>query len=253
MSNINNLMTNNPQTDPRFLRLEGASNLRDLGGLIGSGGRPVRPGRIFRSDYIHLLSAADEAELVGRLGIRTVVDLRSEVEVAETPGAWVDQGIELLHTPLRIDLDLLHDEEDGLTRFYMGFLDPPDASMREAVAALLDAGRHPLLIHCSAGKDRTGMTVALMLELLGVDREAIVADYTLTQERMPAVLAKLAAATGSDPSKGSIPAAAFEARAETMVDFLAAFDRRYADVGAWLREYGFEDAAIDGFRAEMLG
>ena len=134
------------------------------------------------------------------LRLRTVIDLRSDGEVGATPSAWAHAtGADVVRLPIAegvegTDTDYVHrliagtlhrfDAAD-LTRFYIVTLERRAAVFAEAVRLLGDAGRLPLLVHCSAGKDRTGLLVALVLSVLGTPRERIVADYALTGELRP--------------------------------------------------------------------
>jgi protein-tyrosine phosphatase len=175
----------------RHWRLEGATNFRDLGGYAGAGGRPVRWRRLFRSDHLGALTAADLAALAP-LGISAAIDFRGAGERAaalyELPGA-------ALHA-LAIEptvVQRLHDVE-GAGR-------PPNAV--DAAALMRDLYRRlavestdrygefferllsaqgPVVFHCTAGKDRTGFAAALLLLALGVDRAVVMDDYLLTNE-----------------------------------------------------------------------
>jgi protein-tyrosine phosphatase len=153
---------------PRVLPLEGASNLRDLGGWRTAEGRRVRHGRIFRSAALHGLTEADLARL-NETGLRTVCDLRGAREAARAPSRLLERGAATGEGAT-----------DLLRQAYLAYVSDHLPAYRALFALLLEEARRPLLFHCSAGKDRTGIGAALILTVLGVDRATVVADYVAT-------------------------------------------------------------------------
>ncbi|MFD8596143.1 tyrosine-protein phosphatase [Kitasatospora sp. NPDC059646] len=226
-----------PSTETaRSLGLASAVNARDLGGYGTADGRRVRPGLLLRTEALSRLGEADR-ELLGALGLRHVVDLRSLDEVRHL-GADLVPGLPtavlpmdaaatlsvpspdglgptLHHLPVfSADFDLYVDlrralgsgEPDAMhavlgegrgtammTSMYRWFVTDPLARSRFATVLRLiaEADGGPVLFHCTAGKDRTGWTAALLLTALGVPREAVVADYLLTNERAAARIARV--------------------------------------------------------------
>ncbi|MEP7099321.1 MAG: tyrosine-protein phosphatase [Burkholderiales bacterium] len=169
-------------------------NLRDLGGLIGAGGRRIAHGRLFRSSHLHALAPDDEPALAA-LGIRTVVDFRgvNERQLALSRGLAI--GTDEIHLPIEprglgalremrkagaVDesavVELMH---NAYRRFVLHY-SPVYAAL---LARLQEPAAVPLLFHCTAGKDRTGMAAALILLALGVSREAITDDFLISNER----------------------------------------------------------------------
>jgi protein-tyrosine phosphatase len=238
-------------TDPRFLELVGANNVRDLGGLPTADGRAVRPGRILRSDFLVRLDRADERQLIGELGLQRVIDLRTVAEVERFPGPWEDLGVDVVRAALPLDPAFVANAATEMTGLYLTFAAPPASALATAVEALLDVDRHPVLVHCAAGKDRTGVLVALALELLGVEREVIGLDYSLTRERMPQVIARLEVEADRKRSS-TLPEVMYGADPVTIEDFLAAVDERFGSARGWAAEVGIDAAAIERFRAAML-
>lgn len=173
--------------------LAGAPAFRDIGGLPATGGGRVRRGRVFRSDKLSGLSAQD-ADVLRSLGIRALMDLRSDGERRAHPNqlphdlACKEMSCSVLtdvravgastYEPLRRDPSPAGVREMmlGLYRAMPGAFAP---HMRQLVQ-MITAGDLPLVIHCTAGKDRTGFAVAVLLSLLGVAREDIVQEYLLT-------------------------------------------------------------------------
>jgi protein-tyrosine phosphatase len=168
--------------------LEGASNFRDFGDHPAGGGRRVRTGHLFRSNKLSGLTAADQARLTG-LGIRTIFDLRLEQERQRDPTAWSAPGLSIETFPPRnkrrlVDMALEYPatQEGALALMHDFYAEMPHTMthMFGTIFRRLADGGAPCIIHCSAGKDRTGLAAALLLAALGVDRETIVADYAFT-------------------------------------------------------------------------
>lgn len=164
-------------------------NFRDVGDIPTRSGQRVRTGVLYRSEGPRNLGPAQRAEL-DRLDIKAIFDLRSAVERDADPHAWQGEACSVLHLDIGHDLraggaiewDRLRNTPDATTAqdiMIQNYLAIPEALLAHwapAFGAMLD-GRVPALINCTAGKDRTGVAVALILELLGVERDAIVADY----------------------------------------------------------------------------
>lgn len=178
------------QTLPRSLPLQGASNVRDLGGWPVAGGRRVRAGRIWRSAALHGLTE-DDLGALSRAGIATVCDLRGEREAARAPSR-LPPGAEAHPLPIEpfVGASLRDMLERGaatgegatelLRQAYLAYVSDHLEAYRSLFALLLREERRPLLFHCSAGKDRTGIGAALILTVLGADRATVMADYVAT-------------------------------------------------------------------------
>ena len=248
----------------RWIALEGAANVRDLGGLPLEDGGVTAGGAVLRSDNLQDLTDTDRAWLVDELGLRIVVDLRTGAEVElEGPGPLVtDERVEIRHRSLfpeagahtDVDVDGLlpwqgrpiegDPDESPAVRAYLGYLrDRPDS----IVGALCDLAwaDGAAVVHCAAGKDRTGTVCALALSVAGVPREAIVADYVATEERLEALLDRLRTSPTYAPDLDGRPASSHRPRAETMTRVLDLLDERHGGPAAWLAEQGFsgDDAA----------
>jgi protein-tyrosine phosphatase len=169
--------------------LDGATNFRDLGGYVGREGRPLRWRRVFRSDHLGGLSAADHAVLA-RLNVRAALDFRGAQERAATP--YAVPGLE--QHALSIEPTVaqrMQEAEDGgrdltgemvegfMRELYRRLVQHQAPRFAEFFGHLLRA-QAPLVFHCTAGKDRTGVAAALLLLSLGVPRETVEEDYLLT-------------------------------------------------------------------------
>lgn len=176
---------------PRAVPLEGASNLRDLGGYQALDGRHVRYGRLFRSATLARLTERD-VETVASLGLRTVCDFRGVEEAARNPSRLPAgaERVSLAIEPLvgasladlmRREMATGEDVVELLGIAYREYITTWLPRYRALFDLLLDPERHALLFHCSAGKDRTGMAAALILTALGVPHATVLADYSATE------------------------------------------------------------------------
>jgi protein-tyrosine phosphatase len=172
----------------RHFELEGALNFRDLGGYPSRDGRMVRWRTIFRSDGLDSLSPADLALLVDTLGLSSVIDLRSGDEVDMVGrGALGEKKLVLHHIPIFDETRRVAERfAEGLlmTDMYVQMAERAAPRFVRAleVIARTDA---PLVFHCAAGKDRTGLLGAVLLELLGVGDDDIAEDYARSARIMP--------------------------------------------------------------------
>ena len=163
----------------RHIRLPGTRNLRDVGGYPAGDGRRTRWRTLLRTDALDRLPPRSQRALLD-LGLRQVIDLRWPEELAEAPSVFAASA-EVRYT----SIPLLPDDPGadlGLVDIYRHMFDERAAQLAEVVQALLAPGGVPAVIGCAAGKDRTGVTVALLLTTVGVAHEVIAADYALSAE-----------------------------------------------------------------------
>ena len=246
----------------RHLDLEGAHNVRDLGGYETVDGRRTRWKTFLRSDGMHRLTSRDREQLL-RYGVRTVIDLRRTEEVRSQPNVFADSdSVAYLRRNLTGDdwtsnaLDSIPDLDQAqrMARNYVRSLDTRQASYREVLAALASPGALPAIFHCTAGKDRTGRIAALLLANAGVDEETIVEDYALSARyRFQAYLA--------DPSnQPDVPRDVKTWREyqgivsppQTMRLVLKHLNDRYGGVPGYLRAIGLTDDQIESLRASAV-
>lgn len=140
----------------------------------------IRPGRLYRSDAIARLGDAGRSQLAG-LGIRRILDLRTEEEVTQQPDDVDTEVVEVIANPLFAgSLASMMQPGFGLRELYRLLIEDTGPAIAEALHRIADADG-AVLVHCTAGKDRTGIVVALALAVAGIDREVIVADYASTE------------------------------------------------------------------------
>jgi protein-tyrosine phosphatase len=178
-------------TQTRSIALNGASNFRDLGGYVGLDGRTVRWRRLFRSAHLGDLTAADQATLAG-LGLRHVFDFRGVEERLPTPCALPSVQVHSLAIEPTVVQRMSEHLNAGtplsgaqmvgyMQQTYRDFVHRNTPRFAQLMAHVR-ADDAPLVFHCTAGKDRTGFAAALILSALGVSRDAIMADYLLTNQ-----------------------------------------------------------------------
>jgi protein-tyrosine phosphatase len=243
----------------RWIALDGAVNAR-----------VVVPGVLLRSDNLQALTQADMARLLGEHRVEVVVDLRTDVEVeSEGPGPLTEQaGIRIEHRSLypdsgaQTDVDLKairpwgsavaggFPDESPVVRAYLNYLERRPDSIVAAARAIASA-EGAALVHCAAGKDRTGVVVALTLDAAGVDRPRIVDDYVATGERIEAIMDRLSRSPtyrtemmGADPHE-------LAPRATTMERVLEAVDSRSGGSAAWLTAHGLEPETLERLRRRI--
>jgi len=254
-----------------WIELEGAVNVRDLGGLPTEDGRRTAEAQLLRADNLQELSPSDVATLVRDIGVTTVVDLRSSNELKSEGPAPLDAvaGVRHAHHPVlpelgsntdviaealltKADHDKLRYPDDPVCGHYLGYLeDRPD----QIVAALRSIAHSEgaALVHCAAGKDRTGVVVALALTVAGVRPEDVVEDYAASGDRTEAVLGRLRRSRTYARDIDSKPVTAHRVRPETMTAFLDQMGARYGGVARWLADHGLSDSDLRLLRAKLRG
>lgn len=230
----------------RWLQLEGLDNVRDVGGLPIAGGGTTRPGVLLRSASLHYVTPADVRHLVETFGLSLVLDLRTAREIDEDgPTAVAAAGVETVALTFIPEegraLPETGDDTDPLTRNYLGYLADRPENVVEAVRRLAAPQAGPALVHCAAGKDRTGVLCALVLDAIGVERDAVVDDYALSATKVEDMFRRWTTAEGSDMPADLTP---HLPRAEAMAQVLATLDRDHGGAAGWLRANGLDDDAV---------
>ncbi|MHB8330204.1 MAG: tyrosine-protein phosphatase [Acidimicrobiales bacterium] len=246
-----------PADPSRHIALRGCCNFRDLGGYPTADGRRTCWRRLFRADGLAWLTDGD-LEILTELGVRSVIDLRTPLEM-ETRGRFRDDvdGVAYHHLPLT---DTLPGEEQVpawddtafVSSRYATMLRDGADTVTRAVTMLADADNLPAVFHCSVGKDRTGVLSAVVLGLLGVPDEVIVEDYALSASAMERILERL---------QGEFPDAAevvtryapviLSVEPDSMAGFLAAVHHDHGSFAALAVSLGLT-GAVERLQAELL-
>lgn len=253
----------------RWIELDGVVNMRDLGGLPTRDGRTTREGRLIRSDNLQDLSDGDVRHLVEELGVSDVIDLRSDLELSLTgPGPLRRTDLaHHHHSFLQDDRREVSGEEalalpwhdrhedrasEGFwTRHYLGYLAQRPDSVAGALAAIADSAGGAI-VHCAAGKDRTGTVTAMALSVAGVPDEEIVADYAASAERIHRIIDRL---VDVEPYASGLQGRSLDEqtpRAETMAAILTALGDAFGGASGWLRQQGWSRDEVARLRARLV-
>jgi protein tyrosine/serine phosphatase len=244
----------------RWIELEGADNTRDLGGLAVADGGRTRFRRLLRAGTLQDLTPDDVAYLTEDLGVGTVVDLRLTDEAAREGSALSGiRAVRYFSLPLssagNVRSDIVADgAEMDIVGHYVALLEGSAANIVTAARIFADDMSGPAIFHCAAGKDRTGVLAAVVLDAVGVSREAIIADYALTGQRMKQISARLLRlATYRDMralSRGIKGAAT--ADEESMAAFLDELHSRYGNGADYLTAHGMTSTELAALRAAIV-
>jgi len=239
---------------PRNLAFSSTYNFRDVGGYPGLDGRTVRWRRLFRSDALHRLGEAD-AEAFAALGVRTVIDLRRPFEIEKYGRVAERYGLDYRNLVIQHvnweevehPDDMVH--ERWLADRYLNFAEDGREGILSSLRVIADPGNAPVIVHCMAGKDRTGTVCALALSLLGVSDEDIAADYALTTPAMEPLTAYLRRKhPDAIDGKGHM----YDSPAGAMLLFLDDLRALHGSVEGYLKEIGLTDDEIASMRAHLL-
>ena len=274
-----------------WIELDGVVNMRDVGGIPTTDGTAIATGRLLRSDNLQDLTAEDIGEL-RRRGLTDVVDLRSDVEVTSTgPGPLTrEEWVRIHHHSFFDERDL---DGDGIpersapgpgpepveteespdaaqralpwvgkepstnhhnpaTAHYLSYLsDRPDSIV--AGLRVIAEAEGAALVHCAAGKDRTGTLVAVALLLAGADPQAVIADYAASSERVELILERLVATPTYRPVLAGQPAEWHLTHPETMAALIEHVQPSGdpTPLHRWLAEWGWTEADTDRLRAKL--
>lgn len=237
-----------------FIPLQGCFNFRDLGGYRTREGRTVRSGVLFRADALHFMTPEDMAFVQTSLGLSTVVDLRNPDE-ADAAGRWPGDGSSVSYRsiPFLEDRDISHPGEGvdpvvRLTEIYTWIIANAGERVARALNLLAESETLPAVVHCTAGKDRTGVLSAIVLGLLGVDDEQIMADYCLTNQ----VIGVLGERLRQRPGNEGRPLYLFEAQPRAMERALSDINNGWGGPEGFVLAHGVGPETIQRLRDALL-
>ncbi|MGH3492238.1 MAG: tyrosine-protein phosphatase [Sciscionella sp.] len=239
--------------------LPSVPNFRDIGGLATTGGARVRHGMLFRSSALHTASPHDTTRLYGEFGIRTVIDLRATEEVTANPAEIPTTARHLLvqmskETTFAYQAWLREGATEAfdVVSGYRRFLDNAAVAIVGAYRELGNDAALPAVVHCTFGKDRTGVVIAVLLALLGVPEQMIAADYAKSESAIPATISALDG--GADPTArlAELPEWSVRTRTESMADLLAVLRTQHGGAAAWAERAGLTVGELDALRDRLL-
>jgi protein-tyrosine phosphatase len=242
-------------TPERHIVFEDLHNFRDLGGYRAVDGRALRWGRLFRSDSLGKLSGEADLAAFAALGVRTVIDLRYDFEIAARGRVPERTGVRWHHLSIEhrtYDQAALGPEVKAgpyLAERFREVAEDGVVEIRQALEVIADPDSGPLVFHCASGKDRTGQLAATVLALLGVDEADIVADFELTNRATAHLLGVYLAHHGSRPrwpDFGTAPA-------EVMERFLAGLNADYGSLRGYAEQrLGVDETLVARLRETLL-
>jgi protein-tyrosine phosphatase len=238
----------------RRLNWKALLNARDLGGLATAGGRETRWGAVVRSDSLASLTPQGRAAVVA-FGVGTVIDLRLPFEVEREPNPFAEpdhHGVTYHNLSFIDPAATPPSERITLADDYKGMLRRFGPQVGEVVTTIAGAGEGGVVVHCAAGKDRTGLIAALLLAVAGVAPEAIADDYALTIESLRPREERWLADGPGDRAEREAALRWSQARPEVMLEVLADADERYGGVDGYLLQAGVQPTDIDRLRARLL-
>jgi protein-tyrosine phosphatase len=241
----------------RLLEWEGCLNARDLGGYATEDGRETRWGTVVRSDCPAALTEAGRAALAG-YGVRAIVDLRLPAELADDPNPFAepgDHGIAYTNVSFIDPAAAPPDAVSTLAEDYLQMLDRYRQGVAETLAAIARAPDDgAVLVHCAAGKDRTGLISALLLGLVDVPAETIAADYAMTAELLrPRERQWLEGLDPEERAQREAMLARYAPTAEVMLAVLEGLGERHGGVEPYLRSTGLGQDDLDRLRERLVG
>ncbi|MEU4016263.1 tyrosine-protein phosphatase [Microbacterium sp. NPDC028030] len=231
-----------------ILDVEGVTNVRDVGGIPAAGGR-IRSGVLLRSGQLSGATTSGAALL--RANVAHIVDLRDGEEVAAEPTEI--EGPDTTHLPLFLgSVRSFFEADTSLDELYLHLLEESGDRIVDAIR-IIAAGERTL-VHCTVGKDRTGVTVALALSAVGADREAVIADYALTESQLPVQRSQRIAEylRTQHPEAVNAVALATQSPAPVMRRLLEEVDERWGSAAGYLRANGMTEEELAALRAVLV-
>lgn len=259
----------NTESGPQWIDVEGVVNVRDVGGLATIDGRRTRSGVLLRSANLQSVTPAGVHHLREVLGLSAVLDMRTPRErEVEGPGPLADL-VDHHHLTLlpqlddqtrderlaAVPLDRARQDADDyrdMTGHYVGYVEDGGQNLAQALRLIARADG-PVLVHCAAGKDRTGTVVAIALELVGVTREAVVADYVASDAAIEGVHTSLLGSPMYGESLKDVTVDMLRPKADSMARFLAHVDSAYGGAHGLAMSLGLDEETVARLAVRLVG
>ena len=235
---------------------DGLFNFRDMSGLTPSLGKRIKPNVLFRSDAFGDASERDVQRLLNEFRINRVIDLRTDREVSAEKLSPMQKDV-VSYRRRVIDSgpgNAIENAEPGsrLAYRYLQYFDYGRESIVSAVRDMSENGDWRTVIHCRAGKDRTGVVTAVLLDLIGVNDDEIAEDYSLTALAMPKIMTRLRQSSTYAENVKKLPDEMYSAKRETMLAFLELARKELGSFESWLLANDVTSIEIDQLRNNLL-
>jgi protein-tyrosine phosphatase len=243
--------------------IDGIFNLRDVGGLPTSDGGRIQSARLFRSGSPDRITDDGARRLHAELGLRTVIDLRHPDELSDSPtrGPLIADHITRHHiSPVSTEqgmaeyvdsMNIAYGRTMSPERYFVGFRRGA-ARYAEAARLLSESTTYPVLIHCTAGKDRTGILTGLLLAVAGVAVDDIAAEYAASNASIDSLIAYLRESGRDLPEPDEELRARMEVKAEMIHGFLALVGDEFGDARGFFTAQGLSEAELDAVRSGLV-
>ncbi len=248
---------------PRHIHFDSVLNFRDLGGYRTHDARIVAWRRLFRSAALHKMTDRETARLKQEVSPRAVIDLRRLRNPEKNPEPLLLEEIGARYYPIPFRPDsasYLEDEAKahpnathmGEIYLYRIREQPFGKRLVDALEIIAEKDNHPLVFHCTAGKDRTGVLAAMVLAAIGVVDEDVVDDYALSAPLMKDIRDRMTRDPETAQAVKDQPDLHWEASAESMTAFLSLLRREYGSVDGYLKANGARSSLVDRLKAALL-
>lgn len=239
--------------------LSGALNFRDVGGVPVGSDRRIRYGRLYRSDTLQFLTPEDVVALVEVIGLRTDVDLRLPLELdVEGRGRLEQTEVVLHHLPFEVadarqagSATPILQQADPIVSHYVKYLGSSPASVAGVVQVLARPDALPAIVHCAAGKDRTGIAIAMTLAAVGCTTEDIATEYAAGSHTVAEVMKRLRGMQSYGDSIAALPPEASLTPPEYITRFFDIVNERYGSPRDYLRLHGVTDDELHGLSERL--
>src|SRR4029450_13694512 len=251
------------QSCPRHIYFEAVPNFRALGGYRTHDGRTIACGRLFRSAALHKMNDRDIARLKQEISPRAVIDLRSPKDPETDPEVILLKEIGARYYAIPFSTWPWPGPSKGpdgpanatlMGEIYLYRISEQPFGRRlvDALEIIAETDNHPLVFHCSAGKDRTGVLAAMVLAVMGAVDEDVVEDYTLSAPLMKDIRDRMTSDPGTAQGVKDLPDFQWEASSESMVAFLSLLRREYGSADGYLKANGAGSSLVDRLQGALL-
>jgi len=239
---------------------EGIHNFRTLAGYSLKGGGRIREGKIYRSGALEMMTESDRSWIADELRIRTILDLRHPNELALSPQghALADRVVPLSIFPETTSQESLIAELNGLygpgisPGRYLHYLSIGGDRLARGFSMFAEGETFPVLVHCTAGKDRTGVLLGMVMDVLGASEEDIAHEYGLSDAAVDRLIAYLRSHNREIEGTDDELRARLATPPEKMAGFLQLLREKYGSSADFFLSKGVSEAQIEGVREQLV-